>query len=214
MADCFRLPFLPPRTPRLLEGDQDLVLLAAIPRRAYTDLVLTFPLVTANTDAPDGVWHTNWPLQPGFVLFLRNVLFQLGNVRDAGAEDPLPPGQMIPLRIGAEKEVFVSKPGAEVGTRFDRGNRPEVSFSNTDLLGVYTAEWGSGATKQTRRFAVNLFDAEESNLAPVNQFKVGGETVTAGDAKKVPLELWKVAVVLGLLVVLIEWWIYNRRVHI
>ncbi|MEO2091343.1 MAG: hypothetical protein ABGY75_17940, partial [Gemmataceae bacterium] len=88
------------------------------------------------------------------------------------------------------------------------------AYSGTDKLGVYTAEWGSGAAKQTRRFAVNLFDAEESNLAPVNQFKVGAETVTAGDPKQVPRELWKLAVLLGLAVVLIEWWIYNRRVQI
>jgi hypothetical protein len=138
----------------------------------------------------------------------------LGNVRDAGAEDPLLPGQMIPLRPGKEKEVFVTKPGSDVGTKFDRANRPEVSYSNTDLLGVYTAEWGSGATKQTRRFAVNLFDAEESNLAPVQQFKVGNETITTGEPKKVPLDLWKLAVILGLIVVMIEWWIYNRRVQI
>jgi hypothetical protein len=214
VADCFRLPFLPPRTPRLLEGEQDLVLLAALSRQAYTDLVLTFPLVTANADAPDAVWHTNWPLQPGFVLFLRNVLYQLGNVRDAGAEEPLSPGRMVPLRPGAEREVFVTKPGAEVGTKYDRGNRPELPYSNTDRLGVYTAEWGGGAAKQTRRFAVNLFDAEESNLAPVRQFQVGSVTVEAGDAKKVPLDLWKAAVLLGLLVVLVEWWIYNKRVQI
>jgi hypothetical protein len=214
MVDCFRLPFLPPRTPRLLEGEQDLVILAAIPRRAFTDLVLTFPIVTATSEKPDGNWHTNWPLQPGFVLFLRNVLYQLGNVQDAGASDPLAPGQMIPLRIGANQELFVTKPGEKTATRYNRDNRPEIAYSSTDHLGVYTAVWGSGPTQQTRRFAVNLFDIEESNLAPVSQFQVGGETITAGEAKKVPLELWKIAIVLGLLVVLIEWWIYNRRVQI
>jgi hypothetical protein len=214
VTDAFKLPFLPPRTPRLLEGDQDLVLLAALPRQAYTDLVLTFPIASANADGPDRVLHTSWPLQVNFPMFLRNVLYQLGNVRNAGAEDPLKPGQVIPLRLGAEREVFVTKPGQDAGTRFDRGNRPEVAYSNTDKLGVYTAEWGSGAAKQTRRFAVNLFDSEESNLSPVNQFKVGAVEVTAGDPKQVPRELWKLAVLLGLAVVLLEWWIYNRRVQI
>jgi hypothetical protein len=214
VTDGFRLPYLPPRTPRLIEGDQDLVLLAAIPRQAYTDLVLTFPIATENADGPDRVVHTSWPLQLNFVLFLRNVLYYLGNIRDAGAEEPLMPGQAVALRPKAEKEVFVTKPGSEVGTKFDRGNRPEVSYSATDRLGVYTAEWGTGPTKQTRRFAVNLFDAEESNLAPVREFKVGAETVTAGEPKKVPLDLWKAVVVVGLLVVMIEWWVYNRRVQI
>ena len=211
---AFRLPFLPPRTPRLLEGDRDLVLLAAIARQAYTDLVLTFPIVVKNEDGPDRVFNSNWPLQPKFPLFLRAVVLQLGNVRYAGVEETLRPGQMIPLRPGSEKIVFVTKPGATLPLRFDRGNRPEVAFSNTDELGVYSAEWGLGGSRQIRRFAVNLLDPEESDLAPVGQFQIGTTTVTAGDNRRVPMELWKLFLALGLVIVVVEWWIYNRRVQI
>src|SRR5204863_7535361 len=41
--DAFRVPELPPRTDRLMESDGNLVLLAAIPRPPFTDLVLAFP---------------------------------------------------------------------------------------------------------------------------------------------------------------------------
>jgi hypothetical protein len=216
---CFRFPKLPPRTPRLLEGrDADdrgnLELVVAISRQAFTDVVMTFPIVTENADGPDRVYHTSWPLQPNFPLFLRNVLIQLGNVRFAGVEDTLRPGDVMPIRPGAVREVLVTKPGNPVPLKFDRGGRPEVAFSNTDSLGVYTAEWGSADGRQTRRFAVNLLDADESNLAPVSQFQVGDSTVTAGDTRRVPFELWKVVLVVALAVVLLEWWIYNRRVQI
>jgi len=213
IADCFRFPKPPegaPRPTRLIEGDRELELLVAIRRGAFTDLVLTFPLVSENADGPDQVWHSDWPTFPSFVLFFRNVLMQLGNVRDASAEENLRPGALQILRLGTAKEVYVRKPGQDTGAKFERGNRPDVAFSGTDTLGVYTAEWGD----QSRRFAVNLFDAEESNLAPQRQFKIGDTTITAGEARKQPLELWKYAIGFGLAVVLLEWWIYNRRVQI
>ncbi len=213
IADCFRMPKPPDgaaRPMRLIEGDRELELLVAIRRGAFTDLVLTFPLVSENADGPDQVWHSDWPTFPSFVLFFRNVLLQLGNVRDASAEENLKPGALQILRLGTAKEVFVRKPGQDAGAKFERGNRPDVAFSGTDTLGVYTAEWGD----QSRRFAVNLFDADESNLAPQRQFKIGDTTITAGEARKQPLELWKYAIAFGLAVVMLEWWIYNRRVQI
>jgi hypothetical protein len=215
----FRFPKLPPRTPKLLEGrdqaDQgNLELAVAIARQSFTDVVLTFPIVTENADGPDRVYHTSWPLQPNFPLFLRNVITQLGNVRFAGIDDTLRPGDVVPLRPGSAKEVRVLKPDALTSKAFDRGSRPEVAFGETDSLGVYSAEWDSADGKQQRRFAVNLLDADESNLAPVAQFQVGDTTVTAGDTRRVPFELWKVILAVGLGVILLEWWIYNRRVQI
>ncbi len=213
IADCFRFPKPPEgatRPSRLIEGDRELELLVAIRRQAFTDLVLTFPLVSENADGPDQVWHSDWPTFPSFVLFFRNVLLQLGNVRGAESEESLRPGSLQLLRLGTAKEVFVKKPGQDLGAKFERGNRPDVAFSGTDTLGVYQAEWGD----QSRRFAVNLFDAEESNLAPQRQFKIGDTTINVGEARKQPLELWKYAIGFGLLIVLLEWWIYNRRVQI
>jgi von Willebrand factor type A domain/Aerotolerance regulator N-terminal len=214
LEEAFRLPTLPPRTPRLIEADNDLSLMVAISRQTYTDVVMAFPIATVNIEGPDELLNTTWPLQPSFVVFLRQVLYRLGDVRDTGADDPLKPGQIVPLRPAAEKEIRLTMPGASVPTILQRGKRPDIIFSGTDKLGVYTAEWGTGKTTQTRRFAVNLLDAEESNLAPVNQFKIGAIEVTSGEARRVPLELWKLAIVLGLIVAMIEWWIYNRRVQI
>lgn len=210
-ADLFRFPDLPPRTPKLLEGDAGLVLMAAISRQSFTDVVLVFPLATANEDGPDRIWHSDWPMLPSFVLFLQNMVKILGNVRDTNAVETLQPGQIVPLRPGSAKEVYVTKPGAKTATKFDRGSRSEVIYSSTDTVGVYTAEWAGG---QLQRFAVNLLDPEESNLAPVNRFTIGDTTVNSGEAKKEPRELWKYGVIAALAVVLLEWWVYNRRVQI
>jgi hypothetical protein len=210
VAEAFRLPDLPPRTQRLIEGSQNLVLLAAIPRRAFTDLVLTFALI-----GPDGKWNTNWPLKVSFPLFLRNVILNLGNVRDAGTEEALKPGQVKHLRLGGAPEVRVTKPDG--GTeRLERGARADFAVAGTDRLGVYLVRWdepgGKGA--QTRRFAVNLFDPLESDLAPTGEVQVGAVTVAAGGERKQPVDLWKWPVLAGLLVLVLEWWVYNKRVQI
>lgn len=213
-AEGFKLPELPPRTLRLIEGDRNLVLLAAIPRQAFTDLVLTFPLLTA-----DGKWNTNWPLKLSYPLFLRNVLFVLGNVRDAGTEDSLRPGQVKVLRLGGVREVRVTRPDDRTDT-ISRGTRADVAFGDTGTLGVYAVRWtdpptpGDPGGEQIRRFAVNLFDANESDIAPTTTVTVGAQTVAADAPRRQPVDLWKWPVLLGLLVLVFEWWIYNRRVAI
>ncbi len=203
IVDAFKFPELPPRTPKLLEGERDTVLLAAIPRGAYTDLVQTFALLT-----PDGKWNTTWPLKPSFPLFLRNVLFVLGNVRDASADESVRPGDVKLLRPGGVKEVFITGPG--IDRKLDRGTRADFAFADTHQVGVYTASWGD----RTRRFVVNLLDAEESDISPQSAVKIGAEEFTADAPRKQPRELWKWVVLAGLLVVMLEWWVYNKRVQI
>lgn len=215
ISDAFKFPEkrpLPPKTPRLMDGDGDTVLLAAVARHTFTDFVLAFPLVSP---APDGglLWHSDWPLQPNFVLFLRNLLIVAGGVEAAGAAESLKPGQAITFRPRGAKELFVTKPGEQSGTKIERStNRSDVVFSGTDVLGPYAVEWGT----TTRRFAVNLFDPLEGDLAPVydDELKIGSETLKAGEDRKQPRDLWKYLLLTCLLVVVFEWWVYNRRVQI
>jgi von Willebrand factor type A domain/Aerotolerance regulator N-terminal len=205
IAEAYRFNQLPPKTPRLVEGERDLLLMFTLQRQAYKDLVLAFPLAT-----DDARWNTRWFLKPLFPLFLRNVLYALGNVRDATTEETVRPGQPKPLRpFGDVKEVRVKTPSG-TPTTLERGTRAEFSFGGTTELGVYEANWAD----QTRRFAVNLFDANESHIEPRPSVKIGEVEVQAGPTRKQPRELWRWVVLFGLVFLLLEWWIYNRRVHV
>jgi von Willebrand factor type A domain/Aerotolerance regulator N-terminal len=205
IAEAYRFNDLPPKTPRLVEGDRDLLLIFTLQRQAYKDLVLAFPLAT-----DDAKWNTRWFLKPLFPLFLRNVLYSLGNVRDATTEESVRPSQPKALRpFGDVKEIRVRTPSGSA-TTLDRGTRAEFSFGGTSELGVYEATWGD----QTRRFAVNLHDPNESHIEPKPSVKIGEVEVQAGPARKQPRELWRWVVAFGLLFLLLEWWIYNRRVHV
>jgi len=86
-------------------------------------------------------------------------------------------------------------------------------FTGTDTPGQYTVETLAGdVVTQSAVFAVNLFDAAESDLAPRPGIQIGGETVLPeqGDAVGVR-ELWPLFALAALTILLIEWWIYFRR---
>jgi hypothetical protein len=205
IAEAYRFKNLPPKTPRLVEGDQGLLLLFTLQRNAYKDLVLAFPLAT-----DDAKWNTRWFLKPLFPLFMRNLLYSLGNVRDATTEETVRPGSPKIIRpFGDVKEIKVLTPSGNT-TTLERGTRAEFSYGGTSELGVYTATWSD----QTRRFAVNLFDPNESQIEPRPSVKIGETQIEAGPTRRQPRELWRWAVLFGLIFILLEWWIYNRRVQV
>lgn len=203
IADAVRFTNLPPRTERIIESDRNVVLLAGIARPPFTDLVLAFSLVDA-----DGKWQTLWPLEPSFVLFLRNVLRAYGNVRSAVGEETIRPGDAVTLRTGAAKSATVRNPSGQTET-LDPRDRGEVTFTDTRLLGAYAVASGEDRSG----FAVNLFDPDESDIAPRAEVTVGSQTVTPGEVQRPPRELWKWALLAGLFVLLAEWWVYAARVR-
>ena len=193
---------LPPLTP-LLEAGKTPVLFT-VSRGAYTDLVLTFPLIDKQGDLV-----TNWPLQPSFPLFLRNVLFQLGNVDDSVRSVTVQPGEPMVLRpeAGVDSLDITSPRGKKA--RLERGIRPDMTYADTEQVGVYGVARPDGGQ---RSFAVNLLDSAESNIEPRLEIQLGGDKFVAGQQRVQPRELWKWILVLALALLLVEWYIYNRRV--
>jgi hypothetical protein len=166
---------------------------------------MCFPILTDS-----GEWNTNWPLLASFPLFWRNALYTLGNIRDASGEENVQPGQVKLLRPdGKVNEVRVTDPKGTTA-RFTRGTRAEFAYGTTDRVGVYRAEWDGGE----RRFAINLLDPEESNVEPRPAVQIGAEQVKSEETHRQPRELWKWAVLAGLAFLLLEWYVYNRRVFV
>jgi hypothetical protein len=202
----YQLDDLPPKTPRLLEGENNLALMVGLTRGAHTDIVQMFPLLTDK-----GEWNTNWPLQPSFPIFWRNVLYTLGNVSDAAGEEVLQPGNPKRLRPpGSVEKISVTNPEGKTADLERVGSRSDFDFQATDQIGVYRAAWKDGG----RSFAVNLLDADESNLLPRETVQIGSEKFVAGENRTQSRELWKWAVLAGLLFLLLEWFVYNRRIYV
>lgn len=192
---------VPGRPPRLLESDRENALLFALPRRSFTDLVMTFALVNDK-----GQWNTFWPLKLSFPLFLRNVLFTLGRV---GGDETTQPGQAKRLRPDVSVSTIDVLAPEGKSSKLSRGSRPDFAFDKAERVGVYGVRWQG---KTQRHFAVNLLDARESDLEPRGAFRVGSEDVRAGRTRKQPHDLWKGLALAALGLLLLEWYISNGRV--
>ena len=191
---------------RLLEARGQITVLFTMPRGSWTDLVLTFPLLNDRGDL-----ITNWPLLPSFPLFLRNVLYNLGNVSDVVRETTVQPGEPMVLRPEAGVQQLTITPPDGPSQTLTRSGVSGFFYGDTEQTGIYKVASGDGLR---RSFAVNLLDGEESNIEPRPEIKIGTETVTADPQRQQPRDLWKWLVLAALLLLLLEWYVYNRRIFI
>jgi hypothetical protein len=206
IGSAYRVDDLPPKTPRLLEAEDNVVLMFSLSRGSHTDVVQTFVLLNDKDE-----WNTNWPLQPSFPIFWRNVLYALGNLIDASAEDTLQPGMPKRLRPGGGiDKVTVTDPEGRIDELQRIGSRTDFDCQSTDRMGIYIAEWKGGG----RSFAVNLLDADESNIQPREMIRIGDSQVVANEKRTHTRELWKWGAVISLLFLLVEWYVYNKRIYV
>jgi Ca-activated chloride channel homolog len=124
-------------------------------------------------------------------------------------------GDAVLIRPSLEAElVRVGRPdGSTTDLRVERST---LIYTDTTMPGIYRLEVvGAGnESLRTQLFAVNLFTPQESDIAP-RSIQVGGQTVS-GDAREEQgqREFWTVIALLALLVLLIEWYAYHRRLQI
>jgi len=208
ISEAFKMNDLPPRAPRLMESDQDSAVMLTLSRGPFTDLVLTFALID-----DEGRWVTNWPRMPSFPLFLLNVLHAYGNVPDSLTDEVVQPGQLKIIRSpGNLRRVEITGPDgrSQVVSRDDRDLRTDLPFGGTDAVGVYRVKGDSFDTS----FAVNLLDKDESNIEPRPTIQIGAETVASAQQRSQPREIWWWFALAALAILLVEWYVYNRRVFI
>lgn len=206
-------PLVVPPGGRTLIDSQTGAMFAIAPRERFEDAVLGFVLVDqqVHDGKTDRYVGTNWPIRPSFPLFVLNVLEYLGGGRTLLEAAMVQPGQPIALDNPAPgKPLEIRTPQGESISLNDE-TPGKASFTATGQLGVYDVR-SEGTTAQ--QFAVNLFDSAESNLRPREKLDLGPTTVAAQSSAWSPArrETWKEILLLGLGVLLVEWYIFNRRV--
>ncbi|MBV8677740.1 MAG: BatA and WFA domain-containing protein [Planctomycetaceae bacterium] len=208
----------PPGSSVLIEGDKGPLAFVA-PREGFSDTVVGFALMEGDK------FNTNWYRNISFPLFLLNSIQVLGNARESAGDEVHRPGQPVILRAEAKDTITVTAPDGK--TRVLR-RTPQGTFvdNGTDAVGLYHARWDPDGRLA---FAVNLFDARESDLAPrglvpegvpesqadAYKIKIGYNPVAGSrHTRPVRQEWWWRLTLVALVVVLIEWYIYNKRVYI
>ncbi|MCY4538510.1 MAG: hypothetical protein OXE52_09815, partial [Chloroflexi bacterium] len=157
---------------------------------------------------------SNLPLLIAWPVLMANLLDWFSPAEIVSLPDGLSVGDALVIQppLFAES-ARVTAPDGSVQVLPVRGDA--LVYSDTDQLGIYLLEIVvAGEVKQRQHFAVNLFATGESDIAPVAEtdLMLGGGAVQVDVEDQLGLrEFWIVAAALALLLLLIEWVVYHRR---
>jgi hypothetical protein len=152
--------------------------------------------------------QSNWPLLLSFPLFLNNAL--------AFAHERMAERQ--PDQAAAGAALTLASPGGAPSVTLPSGRRVTLNrgvgdgygLSELEACGLYAVELPG---QDGFTLAVNLFDPRESNLDTPEVPMVGGKPLAAGEqVKRLNTEYWTWAVVALFALLLLEWWVYHRRI--
>jgi len=197
--------------------DSDAGPLAGVaPRERFEDVVIGFSLAVwrVGNDQGNLKGYIGWPMSQSFPVFVRNMLSYFGADPSQAETGGLRPGSPVMLDSPAPNaELTVHLPDGET-EKLRPAASGKSSFTKTAGLGVYEVRSGKEIVD---RFAVNLFDADESDICPDStpSLDIGYVKVVAQSGwEAARQETWKWLLGLGLVVLLVEWYIYNRRVSL
>ncbi len=160
---------------------------------------------------PGGRLATTWLREPWFPIFISDAvrLLALGTASGEGiAAEPGDP----PLRVltGPDIDEVIYEGPTQVRARVQDGVALLPAF---ERAGLYRTD--QPVASQWRQIAVNMLDEAESNPAARAQLPVrAGEGAMAEAEGETRREVWHWFVLLALALLMIEWYIYARRMHI
>lgn len=198
-------------------------IVAVAGRDGYEDVVVGFPILVEIDGALQR--NTDWINRHSFPTFWLNVL-EYFVARQAVGDRSLQPGEAVELRprTPASETIVVAAPDGAEQTLRRRGEQPFV-YRTTDQVGVYRVVEGG---REAKRFAVNLFNPAESDVrlrtaetpeeteqAAVASVRIGNiEVAAAAGAAPARKELWRWLLLAALAILVIEWYVYHRRVYV
>lgn len=152
------------------------------------------------------------PLQPAFPILMYNLTNWL--LPSLVPEDVrLAPGVPLTVQVwpGAN-HVTITGPDKQVttvGPPF-----PVTPYTKTDAVGLYHVAQTVHGHVLDGAFAINLFDAGQSRLAPAHSLPIVHSTATTSSGSAVPRqlrEIWPWIAAFLLFVLCIEWWLFSRN---
>ncbi|MBX3061591.1 MAG: BatA domain-containing protein [Anaerolineae bacterium] len=155
------------------------------------------------------------PLKIAWPILLANLTTWYRQPRALSLDSSVQPGQAVAIQPISESTVVrVSRPDGATSTFDVNANQPLIVYADTPMAGIYTVEVYRGSdVVQSEAFAVNLFDPEESDIA-VRTPIFGSTPITAAAQEEVgQREFWPIIAVLALLILMLEWWVYHRRLQ-
>ncbi len=162
--------------------------------------------------------ESDWPFQRGFVNFVANAIAWLAAGGSAVADEPLAPGDVATARlpVGAQR-VRMELPGGE-SVPIAAQDASNVSWGPARISGVYRLSWDAPSSEAkssptSQAFAVNMNSRGEGRVDAATEIHLATERV-AGVQGGGPTDtaVWPWILLAALVVLVIEWWAWLRRV--
>ena len=167
----------------------------------------------------DGVQHvvvafdlltSNWPIQVSFAVFMDNAIHGLALGGQDAAAISYQPGDTVALPGAIDGTAIHYDGPAKLDAIVERGRAVLPAF---ERVGVYQTQ--ANVAEPWQVLAVNLADPIESDLRPIDKLEVGRSAAqVAGGASAGRREMWRWFAWAALAVLLLEWLVYTRRMHL
>jgi len=152
--------------------------------------------------------NSNWPYLRSFPFFVFNGVQFLGHYGDQLTSRSMQVGQAIQESIQAGEQVTVTEPdGNSHEVLVDVNGK--ISWGPIRLSGVHIV---SSDQMSDSKIAINSPTAE-SAIASVERISIGANKIGTSASKGSSfIQLWPWALGAVLLVLLVEWWVYQKKV--
>jgi len=200
---------LPPEADSLIDGASSPVM-AYLTRGASQYLIVAFSLITEQQGRYS--LNTYWVTSPDFIVFMHNAVQYLASAIATTGKKSVTPGAPVAIPLPADAErVTVSRPDGRKDQGLPAANQ-SLHYGRTRLVGAYRVEPGVTANDA---FTVNLFSAGESFVRPSRTVTLGAQAVTSQSGSVQTNEpAWPYFLIALLMLLLLEWIVYNRRVFV
>jgi Ca-activated chloride channel family protein len=161
------------------------------------------------------VRDSDLPLQITWPVLMANLLDWFAPRNAIAATNSLNVGDTLVVRPPFEADsVRITLPDDTQRT-LDVG-RDTTIFAETGQTGIYMLEiLKDGEVIQSQPFTVNLFEAGESDITPQPTIDIAGKTIAETVREEFgQREYWPEVMLLALLLLLIEWIVYQRRMRV
>lgn len=142
------------------------------------------------------------PLQIAFPVLIANSVEWLAPPQGLNIPTNVKPGDIV----AAPENTLVRTPRNELIPVDRRG------FVQTQELGIYQLQSNSNTSNGARgAFAVNFINPSESDITPNPALQVGTTTTPTNSRPQLTQrEFWGIMAALALLLLIMEWWVYQR----
>ncbi len=189
---------LPPDAVALASG-ADGPVVGLVPRQTARHVVVGFELL-----------QSNWPVDVSFVVFLRNAISHLTYVGDDNAAVVQSrPGE--PVVVRARHDATVVTVNGPLTAELDVTPGAVVTLPALRRVGAYAI---GGVDGPFDRIPVSMLSEVESDIRVRQELLVNAQITSAGAIESAaPLQLWPWLAGAALLLILLEWVVYCRRMR-